>query len=484
MRKTKLVLTAILASLICLGAVGCGGSGESGGTAGSSAASSSEPEFAAKDLDSKTREEIANLASADERLTGELENKTIKWLSDWDINASNGASTPTDLAIFQERYGGEIKYYQCVYDQRYDQLTNYINSDEGIDFFYAGNFDAFPKGAIRGMFVPYDQYIDLDSELWEDVKDINDSVAWKGEHYMAVVQMTGDNCAVLYNRDTIEELGFDDPAELFKKDKWDWDIFEEMLTSFVNVEEQKYGLDGWWFESGLSATVGVPYIGLKDGQLVSNLTDGNIERVQNFMYDLYNKDCIAIGVGDFGWSDKPEYIGEGKEIFYPVGLWKLYGVADEINLKGQRSGWKVVFGDNCMFVPMPKDPDSDEYYIPANMNSYCFVKGGGNPEGVAKFLDCKRLTLLNEDIREIADQQFIDDYGWSEEMIEMKNEMDELAMENPVIDFKNGITTDLASLIDDSGTGIRASGKGIQWNETLGALKDPVQTMIDEANNS
>ncbi|HAJ97497.1 MAG TPA: sugar ABC transporter substrate-binding protein, partial [Ruminococcus sp.] len=215
MRKTKLVLTAILASLICLGAVGCGGSGESGGTAGSSAASSSEPEFAAKDLDSKTREEIANLASADERLTGELENKTIKWLSDWDINASNGASTPTDLAIFQERYGGEIKYYQCVYDQRYDQLTNYINSDEGIDFFYAGNFDAFPKGAIRGMFVPYDQYIDLDSELWKDVKDINDSVAWKGEHYMAVVQMTGDNCAVLYNRDTIEELGFDDPAELF-----------------------------------------------------------------------------------------------------------------------------------------------------------------------------------------------------------------------------------------------------------------------------
>ena len=117
------------------------------------------------------------------------------------------------------------------------------------------------------------------------------------------------------------------------------------------------------------------------------------------------------------------------------------------------------------------------------MESYCFVKGGGNPEGVAKYLDCKRLTMLNDDIKAIADQQFVDDYSWTEEMIEMKNTMDEMAMEAPIIDFKNGISTDLATLIDDSGTGIRASGKGILWNETLGALKDPVQTMIDEANN-
>ena len=29
---------------------------------------------------------------------------------------------------------GEIQFYQCVYEQRYDQLTNYINAGEGIDF--------------------------------------------------------------------------------------------------------------------------------------------------------------------------------------------------------------------------------------------------------------------------------------------------------------------------------------------------------------
>ena len=64
-------------------------------------------------------------------------------------------------------YGGKIEWHQTTYSARYDDLANAINSDEGIDFFYAGDWDAFPKGAVRGMFVPYDDYLDLDSELWQ-----------------------------------------------------------------------------------------------------------------------------------------------------------------------------------------------------------------------------------------------------------------------------------------------------------------------------
>lgn len=471
MRKLKMLLIFLAVSALGFSTAGCSGD--------------PQPDYTDQAMDEQTRAQVASLASADDRLTGQLENGTIKWLSDWDINeGATGKTTPTDLAVFQERYGGEVVWYQCTYEQRYDQLANYINSDEGIDFFYAGNFDAFPKGAIKEMFVPYDAYIDLDSELWQDVKDVNDALQWKGEHYVAAVQLTGDSCAVIYNRDTVQELGFEDPAELFRKGEWTWDVFQEMLEAFCNVENQKYGLDGWWFESALSATTGVPYIGLEDGLLVSNLADSNIERVQNFMYDLYSRDCIAIGVGEFGWSDKPAYIGTGNELFYPVGLYSLYTMASDTNLKGEPVGWKVTYGENAMFVPMPRDPQADAYYIPANLDSYCFVKGGSNPEGVAKYLDCKRATLLNEDIRSIGDRQFMDDYSWTQEMIEMKNAMDELAAENPVIDLKNGVTTDLFTLIDDAGTGIRASAKGTMWNETLGALKDPVQAMIDEANNS
>lgn len=469
MKRNQYAAGALLACCLLLTSVGCNGSGNQ-----------------YKQMDSETREKIMQLAKDDARLTGELENKTIKWLSDWNIDADpTGKSTPPELAIFQDRYGGKIEYYQCTYEERYTQLANYIKSDEGIDFFYGGNFDAFPKGAIRSMFVPYDEYIDLDNELWSDVKAINDSLVWKGQHYMAVVEMTGDNCVVVYNRDTMQEMGFEDPAELYRNDEWTWDVFEKMLEKFVDIENDRYGLDGWWFESGLSATTGVPYIGMQDGALVSNLADPGIERVQNFMYDLNTKGLVAIGVGDFGWTDKPEYIGEGKELFYPVGLWKMYTAKNQVDEKTKKdTGWAGLFGENCMFVPMPRDPDAGEYYVPASMNSYLFVKGGHNPEGVACFLNCKRLMMLNEDIAALGDQQFRSDYSWSEEMIEMKNSMNTLAMEHPFIDFKDGVSTDLHDLLDSGETGVRAAGKGVPWNETFAAIREPVQAMIDEANQS
>ena len=126
------------------------------------------------------RQKINEVSADDELLTGELENKTIKWMASWDINKAE--DVPVDLALFQERYGGKIEFHQVIYEERYDKLTQAIQSGEGIDFFSAGDMDAFPKGAVSNMFVPVDDYIDFDSPLWTDVKAANDSLIWNGKH--------------------------------------------------------------------------------------------------------------------------------------------------------------------------------------------------------------------------------------------------------------------------------------------------------------
>lgn len=426
-----------------------------------------------KDLESSVREEINQTATNDPLLTGDLENKTIKWMATWDINPdATGKNVPIELAVFQERYGGEVEYHQVTFDNRYEKLAEAINSGEGIDFFSAGDMDAFPKGAVRGMFTPIDDYIDFSSPLWEDVQEVNDSVMWNNSHYMAIVQSTGDNCAVIYNRKTVQEAGLDDPAELYANGEWTWDTFQSMLEEYVDTDNQRFGIDGWWYEFALMSTTGVPPIGIENGKLINNLGDPSMERVQNWIYDLYTTNCIAIGVGDYGWDDKPEYIGEGKLLFYPCGLYKFYTTPDK---------WQAEFGEDAFFVPMPKDPEADEYYVPVGMDSYVFVKGGQNPEGVAKYLDCKRYVLINEDIRAIADQQMIDDYGWTEEMVEMKNSMQELADENPFFDISKGVSTDCGSLLDAQ---LRNSSKGIPWNETYDSIYATVDTYINEINEN
>lgn len=459
-RYARMALSCLLAAVLTVPLLACGASEADKGPK--------------KDMSAATREQLADLAKSDERLTGELENKTIKWLSTWDINSDDtGKTTPVELAIFQERYGGKIEWHQTTHSARYDDLANVINSDEGIDFFYAGDWDAFPKGAVRGMFVPYDDYLDLDSELWADVKDANDSMIWDGKHYVAAVEVTGDNCAIIYNRKTIDENGLDDPAELFEKGKWDWDAFQDMLSEFVDTSNEHYGIDSWYFEAGLSASTGVPYIGLEDGKLVNNLRNEAIEDYQNWMYDLWQSDYIALGVGDYGWTSRDYYIGEGKLLFYPCGLWTL---------GTEKSQWSKTFGEDVFFVPVPKYEKADEYYIPASINAYCFVKGGHNPEGVAKFLDCFRFSKVCEGAQEISDQQFIDDYEWTDEMIEMKNKVNEMVLENHSFDFYNGISADVTSVLDSSEHGVRAASRGVPWSESVNSIYDQVQNYIDEIN--
>lgn len=463
MKKLKALLAVLIMSVTTFSATACGKS---------KSETEKKPEYKMP----KEREELLLKAMENEKnytLEGELENKTIKWMSDWDINPTSAAPMPqSDLYYFQKVYGGKIEYYHVDYDQRYDKLAEAISSGEGIDFFYAGNGDAIPKGAIREMFVPVDDYIDFDSPLWKDMKDINDSLMWNGKHYMAVVLTTGDSVVVVYNRKTMQEAGLDDPAVLFENEKWTWDTFQKMLEKFVDTSNQRYGIDGWWFEFGLMNTTGVPPVGLENGKLVNNLGDPSMERYQNWLYELNQKDLIAIGMGDYGWEDKPNYIGEGKLLFYPVGLYEFFAKPEV---------WQEKFGEDAFFVPMPRDPEADEYYVPAKMESYAIVSGAQNPEGVARYLDCKRYLLLNKEARQVADKNMFEvDYGWTPEMVAMKDSMQKLADENPVIDISRGVSADCGEILDKE---LRNSARGMPWNETYDSINAVIQKHIDKVNS-
>jgi ABC-type glycerol-3-phosphate transport system substrate-binding protein len=458
MKKLKSFLSAVLMVSATLAAVGCGSSSKS--------SSYSNP------MDENKKKTLTDTAKDSGMLTGELSNKTIKWISDWDINPDGtGKKTPADLALFQEIYGGNVEYIDCgSYENRYTKLTEGIASGAGYDFFYAGNMDAFPKGA-ESLFTANDDYIDYDSELWKDAKSANDQLLWGGKHYVAVAQATGDLVCV-YNRKTIQEAGLDDPADLYKKGKWTWDAFEKMLDKFVDNDNEHYGMEGWWFEFGFMNTIGVPPVGIEKGKLKSYLDDPRMERVQNWLYDIYQKGYIAFSVGDYGWTSRPQYIGEGKLLFYPVGLYEFYKTKDQ---------WTETYGEDVFFVPMPKDPKADAYYTPVGMEAYAFVKGGQNPEGVAKYLDCKRFCITNDDAREVANSIFIDDYGWTQEMVDMMNEVNKLGNEHPIFDLSKGVSEDCGEILD---TSLRLTSRGTPWNETFEEINAVVNGYIDDANKS
>ncbi|MCM1523950.1 MAG: extracellular solute-binding protein [Ruminococcus sp.] len=476
MKKLKRSLALASAAATAFSLSGCTGGNESGeNTVEMTTTTAVTVEINTETLAAEDRakmDDVSNLL-----LDTELENKNIKWFSFYDPfhPTTSGNTKSLSLELFESKYDGTIEYIATTWQNRFSDLSTNLLGGTGIDFIAGGDLDSFPKGVPNGQFEPYDSYVDFSGELWSTVKDLNDQFILNGNHYLMATQASG-GAVVVYNRSTIEAAGLDDPAELLEKDEWTWTAFKDMLSSFVDPDKEQYGLDGWFNETPLMLSCGVPPVELRDNKLVSNVYDTTLEKSMDFQYDL-NRSGLVLDKSLFGWSEHPEFIGEGKELFYIGGTYVIEG-APEI--------WTTSFGspEDVMFVPIPRMDGSDKYYLNAGMEAYMLCKGAQNPEGVARFMECTIAASMDENAKAIADQKRRDDYGWTDEMIDMMHKVTEMTAENPVYSIHTGVPTDLSSMLDSGEYGIRAPFYGVDWPSVRDSLGDAAQTMIDEFNKS
>lgn len=421
--------------------------------------------------DKQTLDDLANEQLRDV----ELENKTIKWLAHYDINpsTSKGDSEAVNITLFKSKYGGNIEYVPTTWNTRYSDLSTHVLGGDGIDFFPCDTA-ALPKGVINGMFQPIDDYIDIDSPLWEDMKPAMEIYNFNGKHYELVNSVSAEQI-VIYNKQTIEEQGFDDPWELYKSGEWNWDTFTSMLESFVDPDNEQYGLDGWFNEKALLLSAGVPSVSSVNGSLQVNLNDPTIEKAMNWSYELYNKGLV-FDLSLYDWNIQPQFMGEGKELFYIIGAWDVQSNPDV---------WATqIPADKLGFAPVPSPAGSDPYQS-ATLDGWVICKGAANPEGVALFAECTRLANTSDEAIAIADAKAMSDYQWSEELIARNKEINELAAKYPVVDLATGVSTDVASLTTDGGSeiGLRAAFHGHEWATTRDEIGEVVTMLVQEADD-
>lgn len=417
------------------------------------------------EFNDEDKEIINNVA--EEKINRTLENKTIKWMANWDINPDNtGKSKSAALTMFEEQFGGTVKYYPTTFENRFSDLSTAVLGGEGIDFFPIGSLDGYVSGIVNGMFQPVDDYVDFNSELWSDVKIANDQLAVNGKHFSLITDVVAGE-VVIYNRKTIEENGLDDPEELLANGEWTWDAYNKMLADFVDEDSGKSGIDGWWIEQPLYLTTGKGLISLDNGVLTSNIRSTEMERAMNYIYDI-GRNSFLLDKSIYGYTTQEHFIGTGEELFYPCGLWCLW-VAN----------WDTVFGEDAMFVPMPKDPSSDEYYLPAGLEGFMLCKGAQNPEGVAIYCECNRAVIQDEAAQALSSSKIIEDYGWREDMVEMMNYINDMTRQHPVFELYAGVSADINDLLS---TAKQAASNGTEWRTTVNTYADTVETLVNEIN--
>ncbi len=475
MKKIKKTVAGISALTLSMSMTACGGGGETAETTAETVATTTQVTVeintaTVAEEDQKTLDQVA-----DENLRDvELENKTIKWLAHYDINPStSGNSESVPLNLFKNKYGGEVKWYSTTWDTRYSDLSTYVLGGEGIDFFPCDTA-ALPKGVVSGMFQPIDDYIDMDAPLWTDMKSAMEIYNFNGKHYELVNSVAAENI-IIYNKQTISEHGFDDPWELYKSGEWNWDSFTKMLEDFVDPDADQWGLDGYWNEKALLLSAGVPSVSSVDGTLTVNINNATIEKAMNWSYELYTKGLV-MDMSLFDWAEQPQFLGEGKGLFYIVGSWAVQSNPETWSTK--------IPPEHLGFAPVPSPAGSDPYQA-ATLDGWVICKGAANPEGVALFAECTRLANTNEEAIAIGDQKAKDDYGWSDEIIAINKEINALAAKYPVVDLATGVSTDVASITTDGGAqiGLRAPFHGIEWATMRDEISGVVELLVKEVDD-
>ena len=305
--------------------------------------------------------------------------------------------------LLESKYGVKIESTQVSTDNVLTRLITMVESDKAPDLFWS---NYMPQLIARQYVKPWDGLIDFNSKYWKDVKSSNDNWKVGGKYYIAITSPGRQN-VIYYNRNMIKAKKLDDPAELFKQDKWNWTVFENMVKQLTvdsnnDGTPEQYGLSIVTPSSFLYST-GTDFIKFVNGQPKNMIQSTEVARAMQMYIDLNEENKLYTA------ADAHEAFANGKIAMIASEKWVKSYFMDQM-----ASG-------EMMFVPVPKDPQANAYYVAEEAPGFYLPDGSSNTNAAVAFLTVQRYLLVDEKAKEEALKETIAAGGWSQEAAEMED---------------------------------------------------------------
>ena len=406
MKSRRRTIAAMLTAAAVLVGSSCGG-GDSRPAPSSDAPAQEETTTAApvttidpnKDIDLvPDYEEMADIGEVDTKNEGGAGNLyeagktagTIHALCWFDFHNVNPEKDISEL--FAERFGGTVETEIVSSLEVMDRLGVLMASGQSPDIMRMS--DAFyPSMFLSSRFTALDDWLDMSSDTWSELSDIIDRFQCAGKHYYFPYALTATEYGVTYCTKEIEEIGATDPMDLYFAGEWDWNAFEKIMLQWKDFYPEKYPMS--WpgtFGAQLAATTGTPIIELKDGTIVNNLKSANVVRAMDFIEKMYREDIFWDG-----WHGPDGLDSWTGTLFFVMPLdWAISC--------GQEIWFKNNFEGEIRTVPMPRDPESDTYYMTGVTSGYVIPSGAQNMQGAVSFILASRMYASDPEVVE-ADRE-------------------------------------------------------------------------------
>lgn len=398
--------------------------------------------------------------------TIDIHGKSLKYLGFVDPNPTNDSNERSAaLALFEDTYGAKIEFIYTTNPERFDALANLISSGNSPDIF-SYEWRTFPNDISQGRYQSVDSLIDWSDPMWADVKDAADLFMWNGEHYIAPFGYDFDNTQVLmYNKTTVEEEGLDDPYELYLEGKWDWNVFVDMMKTYVEQGDDRYGICGWW-ENAFVYTAGDTIISYDGKTFKNNLYSAKIERAQNVMRDIYVNDLYKCD----DWYQGDKVFKERPPLFYAMGTWAYNDVA------------KSCGDDILQIVPFPRDPEQDTDFFSTSISSYMWVIGSDNADCVKAWLNVNRLVNYDPQYTDVVKEKYLKNHPyWTSEMYDVTMNFFDPKKFTFSFDHGFGFGPDMDKIMEHLYYDV-AKGKSESWVQLREEHKNEVDSQIAKYN--
>lgn len=387
-----------------------------------------------------------------------LENPNLVYFGYYDMRTS-GDIKPA-VKLFEETYGGNIDYIQCAWAERIEKLQILISSGDSPDLVDKED-TTFPLLISKNVYEDLSDYIDLSEPQWEGFENLIEQHSWQGKRCYYPWFATALSDYVYYSKVRFDEFGIKTPAELYANGEWTWDTMKQCMIDFVNASDE--GTAGIYGNIGknIIATTGTPIISIENGKIQNNMKSVEVDRAMTFLSDLC-REGLSI-TGDGLWGDNVKPLVEGQVCFHAYGQYQL------------DTYMKRFPETEIEFVPFPRDPAADEYYLPVSTFGYMVPTGSKNVAGAAAFINMIRTCSTDPVLMEEMKSSTITAKKWTEEQYDFMEEYEQLGNFNIVADFSAGFDSDTSTLIADMVNNVTF----YQDSESWAVLRDQNMNVID-----
>ena len=316
-------------------------------------------------------------------------------------------SDPTKFDAMRDVYGLTYKTKLISTDQWMTQFISMFMANESADIVLGGGM---PLNMInKGYLQPLDELIDFDLPIWQDIKSSIDNL-WYKDHIYTMAAKPSRSEVVFYNKTLFDEIGVKTPDEYYAEGNWTWDTFRQIALD-MTIDGDGDGMPevyGAYVEQGmLLYTSGIDYVTMnKDGTITNNIPSDAMSRAVNTYLQLYDDGILYQG------ADNHTAFASGQIAMGTIAVWQVKNVCGDMFKNG-----------TIGFVPHPKDPGADKYYLGEDFMGDIVAANAPNPNAAAAFICSKRYNTIVDALDEeiIAEKEamtlseYVDTYGTSYE---------------------------------------------------------------------